>query len=525
MNIRNAAILILLILFSWSCTQDQKPEAPNIIYILADDMGIGDVKAYNADGKIPTPNIDRLASEGMMFMDAHTSSGVCTPTRYGILTGRYSWRTAELKQGVLGGHSPHLIDTNRETVASMLKKQGYATACFGKWHLGMDWFNKDGSLANRGKQPDLDIEALVQNGPLDIGFDHYYGIAGSLNMDPHAYVNDRLMEGTLEFLPTLKDVDERGFTQPSKPGWAAKEYIQEEVLATLAKNTCEWIRENADDPFFVYLPLPSPHSPIVPSDRFMGKSGLNLHGDFCMESDWVVGEVLNMLDELGLAENTIVIYTSDNGTSPKAQVKYMQEQGHYTVWKYRGLKGTLWEGGHRVPFLVRWPAKIKAGTGSDQTICTTDLFATAAEIHGLALEENAGEDSYSFLPALTGDPVKGAGERLIVHHSDKGVFGVRKGKWKLILDDKGGSNRRNPKDQPVINSTPFLLFDMENDEEESTNLYEKYPDVVDELMMEFAEVIESGRSNPGPAVGNDSMKEGDEWPQLSPLKSYMKENQ
>lgn len=518
----NFTKILLLILAAGliACKPETTSEKPNIVYILADDMGIGDVQAYNSEGKIPTPNIDRLAKEGMKFLDAHTNSSVCTPTRYGILTGRYAWRT-HLKRGVLGGHSPHLIHIDRETVASMLKDQGYATACVGKWHLGMDWPSTDGEKVRSSKPTNVDFKTSIRNGPLDVGFDYYFGISASLNMDPHAYIENRQIQGTLELLENLEEVEARGHIQPAKPGWAAKEYDQEEVLAKLAEKTCAWIRDNAGQPFFVYLPLPSPHSPIVPSETFKGKSGLNPHGDFCMETDWVVGEVLRTLDELELEDNTIVIYTADNGTSPKAGFGFMQERGHFPSLIYRGLKGTLWEGGHRVPFLVRWPAVVEAGARSDQTICTTDLFATCADLLGLEISDNAGEDSYSFLPALRGEQIFEAEGRMIVHHSDAGVFAVRRGKWKLMFDENGGSRRRNPKDQPVFNSSQFLLFDMQNDPEESTNLYAEHPEVIESLKKQLAETIQQGRSSGGVPQENDPVSADEQWSQIDPVREYM----
>ncbi|MBK1875804.1 sulfatase family protein [Pelagicoccus mobilis] len=496
---------------------------PNIIYILADDMGQGDVHAYNKNSKIPTPHLDRLAAEGMTFMDGHTSSGVCTPTRYGILTGRYSWRTPTLKQGVLGGHSPHLIDPDRETVASLLQKEGYKTACIGKWHLGMDWTLTDPSkTSQRVSWKYVDPKGPIKNGPNSIGFDYFFGISASLNMDPHAYVeNDKLL-GTLEVLKNLDEVNARGYTQPSKPGYAAKEYVQQEVLIKLAEKTSEWIHKHKDSPFFVYLPLPSPHSPIVPSDRFLNKSGLNLHGDFCMESDWVLGEVLKALDETGTAENTIVIFTADNGTSPKAEFKEMAEQGHNSSWIYRGMKGTNWEGGHRVPFIVRWPAEIKAGTRSDELICTTDLMATCVDILDTDIADNMAEDSVSFLPALKGKEIREAKGRVVVHHSDKGIFSIRQGKWKVMFDDFGGSNRGDPrKDEPIENAAPLQLFDMVNDPTEDVNLAAKYPEVVESLKKGLAEVIQSGRSTPGEDQPTDLAEAWDSWTQLDPVREYL----
>jgi arylsulfatase A-like enzyme len=494
---------------------------PNIIYILADDMGYGDVGCFNENSKIPTPNLNRLADEGMRFTDAHTNSSVCTPTRYGILTGRYSWRTS-LKKGVLGGHSPHLIDPQRETVASLLKKQGYATACVGKWHLGMDWASIDGAGVKKTAARNVDFSKPIVNGPLDMGFDHYFGISASLNMDPHAFIENRKVEGTLEFLADSKAIKARGFTG-AKPGWASKELRQDQVLPTFTKKTVGWIKEhhkkNPTQPFFVYMPLNSPHSPIVPSENFKDKSGLNPHGDFCMETDWAVGEVVKAVDELGIAENTLIIFTADNGTSPMAKLEKMQEQGHYSMYIYRGLKGSLNEGGHRVPFIARWPKVVKEGSASGDVICTTDLMATAAEIVGAKLDDKAGEDSVSFYDALKGKKLAGNDHRGVVHHSDAGIFSVRRGKWKLIFDDKGGSRRKNPKDKPVKNPAKYHLFDMENDAVESTNLLEKHPEVAKELKMLLADFVNKGRSTPGSVQENDPMEK--DWKQIEVVKEFI----
>lgn len=510
---------ILAAALAFVTAMSTKAAKPNIIYILADDMGPGDVMAYNAECKFSTPNLDRMAAEGMKFMDAHSNSSVCTPTRYGILTGRYAWRTRK-KNGVLQGHSRHLIDPARETVALLLKKQGYKTACIGKWHLGMDWASTDGEDVHKTAPKNVDFTKPTQNGPLDVGFDYYFGISASLNMDPHAYIAGRKILGTMEYLEDKAAIKARGFIG-AKPGWAAKEFVQSQVLPDFTRKTCEWIRENKDNPFFVYMPLNSPHSPIVPNAAFEGKSGLSPHGDFCMETDWAVGEVLKTLDKLGIADNTLVIFTADNGTSPQAKLERMQEQGHYSSWIYRGLKGTTWEGGQRVPFLVRWPDGIKAGTVSSQLICTTDLMATAAKIAGVELADNTGEDSVSFLPALKGEAIPGIGKRGVVHHSDAGVFAIRRGKWKLLFDNKGGSRRKNPKDKPVINSADLLLFDMEKDAVESTNLSAEYPEVVDSLKKLLAGYINRGRSTPGAPQKNDPMQGKKKWRQVDVVKEYL----
>lgn len=491
---------------------------PNIIYILADDMGPGDVFSYNNDSKISTPNIDRLANEGMKFMDAHTSSGVCTPTRYGIITGRYSWRT-KMKQGVLGGQSEHLIDTSRETIASLLKKQGYQTACIGKWHLGMDW-QKSKAVGTR-KLKGYDLSVPIKSGPLDVGFDYYFGISGSLNMSPHAFIDGRNVQGTLEFLQTPADVTKRGFIG-ANTGWSTKEFDQDQVLPTFTKKTCDWIKDHADKPFFVYMPLNSPHSPIVPSKDFKNKSGLNDHGDFCMETDWVVGEVLKTLDELGIADNTIVIFTADNGTSPKAGFPEMAKKGHHSSWIYRGMKGTNWEGGHRMPFVVRWPNNVRAQSVSNQLICTTDLLATCAEVLGISYGDHVGEDSVSFLPALKEKDIPELKDRAVIHHSDKGVFSVRYGKWKLMFDNFGGSKRGDPrKDEVIIDNADLLLFDMENDATENVNLASKYPEIVEQLKMKLADVIKKGRSTEGAIQQNDPIESKEGWKQINVVKEYL----
>ncbi|VGO18926.1 Arylsulfatase [Pontiella sulfatireligans] len=487
---------------------------PNIVYILADDLGIGDVQVYNPDSKILTPNIDRLASEGMKFTDVHTADGVCTPSRYAILTGRYCWRS-ESKAGVLRGMSKHLIEPTRETVASFLKKQGYATACVGKWHLGMDWNPKDRE-ATQGKATDL--FGPIQNGPLDLGFDYYFGMSCSFNLSPHAFIEGRQIQGTLERFQDKAALVARGID--GSTGWVAKEFEQDQVLSTFTEKTCDWIRQHADKPFFAYMPLNSPHYPLIPRDEFRGKSGLSLHGDFVMETDWAVGEVLKTLDELKLANNTIVIFTSDNGVAHKVGNAEMQEKGHFSSGIYRGCKGNIWEGGHRVPFLVRWPKTVKAASVCDAAIGTVDLMATCAELCEVPMAGNAGEDSASFLPALKGELIPGVETRALVHHSDKGTFALRRGRWKLVLDDGGPSPRVNPKDQPIANhDVKQMLFDMDNDVTESTNVASQHPETVESMKKELTAFVENGRSTPGPNLPTDVATAT--WPQLASLRVYM----
>lgn len=483
---------------------------PNIIYILADDLGYGDVSAYNPESKIKTPNIDALANNGIKFTDAHTNSSVCTPTRYGILTGRYAWRT-HLKKGVLGGHSNLLIDVKRETVASYLKDKGYSTGCIGKWHLGMDWPTTDGDIAKRNGL-NVDLETAVKNGPLEVGFDYFYGISGSLNMNPHAYMEQDKLQGHFIYAKTYKDLDSLGLVG-AKPGWVEKTFKQNDVLRTLTHKTIDWIKDqDRKKPFFVYLPLNAPHSPIVPAPEFQGQSKLLPHGDFCLEVDFRVGEIVKALKALDIEDNTMIIFTSDNGASPKTEFKKMQELGHYSSYKYRGIKGSIYEAGHRVPFVVKWPKQIKKSLESDRLMCTTDLFATVADVLEDKLPDHIAEDSYSFNSILKGnienDKVRGG----IVHHSDNGFFAIRDGKWKLVFTHDAGSRRKDPKDKPIIgNPADLQLFDMENDPYETMNVQAENPKVVLHLKQLMKQYVDDGRSTKGKVQKNDVFS--GEWEQ------------
>ncbi len=364
---------------------------PNIIYILCDDLGYGDVKCLNADGKIATPNMDRLGKGGIIFTDAHSSSAVCSPTRYGIMTGRYNWRTP-LQSGVLGGLSPRLIESGRMTVANMLKEHGYATGCIGKWHLGMDWVKLPGkdvaqlNIESVEQVHNVDFAQPIKNGPTSVGFDSYYGISASLDMVPYTFIeNDRVA-----VLPTVDKsfpLTEGRESRPTRLGPAAPGFETRDVLPALTRKAVEFIGQHAaaaksGKPFFLYLPLNAPHTPIAPSAEWQGKSGISPYADFVMETDWTIGEVLRALDQQGIAENTLVIMTSDNGCSPQANFADLAEKGHNPSYVFRGTKADIWDGGHHIPFLVRWPAKIKAGSTTSQITCLTDFMATCAEIIG-----------------------------------------------------------------------------------------------------------------------------------------------
>ena len=494
-------------------------EQPNIIYILADDMGQGDTTAYNPNGKIPTPNLKRLAEQGMTFTNVHSNSSVCTPTRYGVMTGRYAWRTS-LKNGVYGGYSQHMIEPERETVASLLKKQGYVTAMTGKWHLGMDMASSDGKKIHRGFGKNADLSKPITNGPNANGFDYYYGISASLNMSPHAYIENTQVQGELVYLKDKKAVKAAGLIG-AKTGWAAKGFKQDQVQKTFIDKAINWIehqqKSTPEKPFFVYVPLNSPHTPIVPSEKFIGKSGLTAHGDFTMEMDHEIGRLMNALDKLNITDNTLVVFTSDNGTSPGSKLESMQAKGHFSSIDYRGLKGSLYEGGHRVPFIVRWPNVVKAGTTTDYHGSLVDMMATVADINQVKLSDSAGEDSVSFLPVLQGkqtEPTK----RGIVYHSDAGYYAIAQGKWKLVLHKAGGTRRLNPKDKnnPVKHAGDIQLFDMENDPTERVSVHASNPEVVSNLSKLLESYVSKGRSNGNALAKNDEIdaKSHQKWQKL-----------
>ncbi|HDL18226.1 MAG TPA: arylsulfatase [Bacteroidetes bacterium] len=487
-------------LFGIDCTAG-KTERPNIVYILADDLGYGDVGCLNPECKIPTPNINRLAARGIRFTDAHSGSAVCTPTRYGILTGRYAWRT-RLQSGVLWGYSRALIDKRRMTVASFLKKHGYTTGCIGKWHLGWNWaLKKNVTLGDRKevKFEEVDFSAPITNGPSSVGFDYSCNIPGSLDMVPYVYVeNDHVVE-----LPTVT-VEGRQNYQFYRSGPAAPGFKHENVLPELTQKAVQFIeRQTPAKPFFLYFPLSAPHTPILPTKEFQGKTGLGPYGDFVVQCDWTVGQILQTLQRKGFAENTLVIFTSDNGCSPMANFKHLSRLGHFPSYHFRGYKADIFEGGHRIPFLARWPGKIKPNSQCDDLICLTDLLATTADILGKKLPDYAGEDSISILPDLLGTAKKPVREA-IVHHSINGSFSVRRGKWKLELcPGSGGWSDPRPQKAAQLGLPMVQLYDLTRDIGEQNNLQYLYPDVVYRLTRLLERYVVNGRSTPGKLQKND----------------------
>jgi len=466
---------------------DGAQSRPNIVYVLADDLGYGDVHCNNAQGKIATPNMDRLAAGGMRFTDAHSGSAVCTPTRYGILTGRYAWRT-RLQAGVLQGFSPRLIAPAQLTVAAMLKQQGYQTAAIGKWHLGLDWPEAGGKV---------DYAKPVHGGPVDVGFDYFFGVSASLDMPPYTFIeNDRV---------TAVPTDHAAKGEFGRQGPRAPDFHAVDVLPALTGKAVSYLERRAGtgQPFFLYLPLTAPHTPIAPSKEFQGKSGLNAYGDFVMEVDWALGQVLDALERQNLVGNTLVIFTSDNGCSPAADVKTLEAKGHYPSYHFRGYKADIWDGGHRIPFIARWPGKVQPGAVCDDTIGLMDLMATSAQIVQVKLPDTAAEDSVSILPDLLGTAT-GPVREALVHHSINGSFALRQGAWKLELcRGSGGWSAPRPGSAQEKTLPSVQLYDMQNDVGEQHNVQAAHPDVVRQLTKVLERYIADGRSIPGTKQAND----------------------
>ena len=469
--------LLLLLFASISASFAQAQEKPNIVYVICDDLGYGDVQCLNPErGKIPTPGVDRLASEGMIFTNAHSGSSVCTPTRYGIMTGRYSWRS-RLQRGVVQGFAPCLITEDQPTVAGYLKGYGYHTAIIGKWHLDFLYLDPatGEKVKRKGKKP-APVGSIIPDGPIHRGFDYFHGFHHAGNM-----------KGVIENDAVIEHDDEIN------------------MLPRLTRKAVEYIDQRAktkDQPFFLYVPYGSPHSPVLPTKAWQGKSGLNDYADFVMETDDGFKQMLEALDRNELTDNTLVIFTSDNGCSRKpAQLEKLQELGHYPSAHMRGAKADLWDGGHCIPFVLRWPRKVKADSTTDQLVCLTDLMATCAEILKAPLPENSAQDSVSFLPALSGQPIVST-RAGVIHHSISGHFGYREGKWKLLLA-KGSGGWSSPNEKESKKAPIAQLYDIEADPGETTNLYGAQPKVAGRLLKQLESDVTRGRSTEGPTAKND----------------------
>lgn len=471
-------------------------DRPNVILVMADDLGIGDISPTNPECRIETPHLQQMADEGITFLDAHTPSSVCTPTRYGLLTGRYNWRS-RLARGVLGGTSPHLIPAERPTLGHLMRGAGYHTAMIGKWHLGWDW-HKEGK--------EIDFTQPVKNGPDINGFDQYYGHCGSLDMPPYVWVDTGK--------PTAIPQREEGVTkEQDRYGWYRKgpiapDFEIERVLPHLFEKSIVHLGERAEaakagTPFFLYLALPAPHTPIVPVPPFKDASGLNPYADFVMQVDHHMGQLLTAVKELGLDENTLVIFTSDNGCSPEANFELLKEHGHDPSAGFRGHKADIYEGGHRVPFLARWPGRIEGGRTTRALACLTDVYATLEDITGQERQPLGSEDGFSLLPIFEGG-AESSGRATLISHSIGGSFAIREGDWKLCLS-AGSGGWSDPREDAAKKQglPPMQLFDLAADRGERKNLAEVRPAKVQALLAILEKEVKNGRCTPGPAVSND----------------------
>ncbi|MEE2659531.1 MAG: arylsulfatase [Candidatus Latescibacterota bacterium] len=479
---------------------------PNLIYILADDMGYGDLTCLNPESKVHTRHLDAVAEGGMRFTDAHATSAVCTPSRYSILTGRYNWRS-ELKRGVNWGYSPPVIEEGRMTVASYLRERGYATACVGKWHLGWNWGRTE--LGAKGtRDAPVDFSAAIKHGPTDVGFDEFFGIAASLDIPPYVYVQDDRPTAVPDRI-----IEEQRGKEFWREGPISPDFEHIDVLPRLTREALDFIERQAalERPFFLYFPLPAPHTPILPTAPFQGASGTNVYGDFCLQVDDVVGRIADALECHGITDDTILIFTSDNGCSPMADFDELNAVGHHPSYVFRGHKADIYEGGHRIPLIVRWPTVVPAGATCEDTTCLVDLLATCVDIHGDRLPADAGEDSVSQLPLWRDDERDGSLREATVHHSIDGSFSLRCGRWKLEMC-AGSGGWSFPRPGPECASLPPVqLYDLDADIGEQRNRQADYPAVVEHLQQLLTQYIRDGRSTPGPAQANTGPSH---WEQL-----------
>lgn len=468
------------------CSAPVRAQLPNIVVIYADDMGYGDLAIQNPESKIPTPHLDQLAMEGMRFTDGHSSSGICTPSRYALLTGRYHWRKFH---SIVRPWEDSVFAPERLTLPEMLKAKGYHTACIGKWHLGFDWSairKPDAKMVGEGKQQTWSAEAFdwsksIPGGPLDHGFDYYFG-DDVPNFPPYAWIeNDRVVDPpTVPYRPD--PVPAEGAAE-GRPGPMVAGWKQDQVMPTLTQRTVNWLQQQNDEaqPFFLYWSWTSPHAPIVPTHDWQGKSSAGDYGDFLAQSDHHAGQVLKALDESGLAENTIVIFSSDNGPERYA-FERLRNYEHNSSGPLRGVKRDVWEGGHRVPFIVRWPGVVKAGAVSDGLISQIDLMATLASIVGAQLPPGSADDSHNQLPHWKGGD---SPRQSIVHNTFSNCFAIRSDDW-VMIDQPTGSAKEVPDwyTQQMgydTNPHPMALFNLNEDPGQLVNQFQHQPKRVAEL--------------------------------------------
>jgi arylsulfatase A len=474
---------------------------PNIVILYADDMGYGDLAVQNPESKIPTPHLDRLARSGMRFTDAHSSSGVCTPSRYALLTGRFHWRKFH---GIVNAFDPPVLDDAELTLPEMLKSKGYRTACVGKWHLGWNWSDiqrpgatpkQDTKGRNRIVEPAaFDWSRPVSGGPLSHGFDYYFG-DDVPNFPPYAWFeNDRVITTPSVMLTVTAQTAEGSWEArpgPMTPGW---DFYA--VVPQLTRKAVEWIagQRGRPEPFFLYVPFNSPHAPIVPTSEYAGKSAAGGYGDFMMQTDAEAGHILRALEENGFAENTIVIFSADNGAERYAYDRVKKFQ-HRSSGPLRGLKRDLYEGGHRVPFLVRWPGVVPAGTVSPALVSQVDLFATLAAVVGFNLPANSAHDSHNLLPVWRDQAP--SPRRSIVHNTFENAYAVRHDNWVLIARSTGAHSAVpawfDQENGYRKSESPGELYDLAADLPQKKNLYTTQPEKVAELTQLLAQIRARGQ--------------------------------
>jgi arylsulfatase A-like enzyme len=486
--------IILTLFYCFIPSVNASEKLPNIIIIYADDMGYGDLNCQNTDSKIPTPNLDNLATEGMRFTDAHSSSGICSPSRYALLTGTYHWRR---QHGIVTSFGKPFFNESDITLPQILKNNGYHTACIGKWHLGWDWefINKPSVNIKFGNKTrptyqckDIDWHKPIKGGPVDRGFDYYFG-DGTINFPPYTWFeNDRVVE-----IPTNEmRSDNIGFEVKEgdwefRPGPKVKDWNPYDVLPALANKTIEWIKKQGNEqPFFLYFALPSPHAPIIPNDEFDGKTNAGAYGDFMYQTDFIIGQLLDALKEKGIENETIVIFSSDNGPERYAWERVFN-YGHYSMGHFRGLKRDVWEGGHHVPLLIKWPGKIDSGSVSEEVISQIDIMATIASLINIELPKGAAPDSYDFSSVLTGKTYESPVRKTTVHNTKPGTWAIRHEEW-LYINASSGEHSKMPEEYSTLKGytqfdTPGLLFNLADDPEQRINLFNTFPQKAEDMMM------------------------------------------
>jgi len=510
----SGATLGLSLLVAWpsAAMADHHQAKPNIVIILADDLGYGDVACYNPESKVPTPNIDRLAKEGMRFTDAHTPSTVCTPTRYSLLTGRMAFRNG-MKGVFTGAGGPCLIKADRLTLPGLLRSQGYTTAMFGKWHVGMTFYDKDGKAINKNgleAVKRIDYSQPISGGPMDRGFDHFFGTACCPTTDwLYAYIDGDKIPTLPTHIVDRKPLPKHPYSRDNRPGMIAPGFDLEEVDMVFLQKSLEFLenhkKKSPDKPFFLFHSAQAVHLPSFAGRAFKGKTEAGPHGDFIFELDYIVGRLVRKLDQLGYGENTLLIFTSDNGPEVPTVIDMRKTHQHDGARPWRGVKRDQWEGGHRVPFIARWSKKIKDGSTSKQTICLTDLMASCAALTGATVPRNAAEDSYNILPVLLGQADDKPIREYTLHQTISLALAIRHRDWKY-LDHKGsGGNNYGREGEwgmkqfalpERVPDAPGQLYDLANDPGETANLYNEHPEIVKALKGKLEEYKTSGRSAP-----------------------------